>query len=87
MKDLTPTIDLAAAVSSQAVLTNCLLRSPDVASGALALRTYEGCRSIGEAYARAFADSSADILILAHQDVYLPAGFTDQLVRYTFRYR
>ena len=79
MPTVIPTIDLAAAVSSQAVLANCLLRSPDVASGALALRSYEGCRSIGEAYGRAFKDSNADVLILAHQDVYLPAGFLDHL--------
>lgn len=69
------TIDVAAAVNSQAVLDNCLRRSPDVSSGALKLRTYEGFSSASRAYNAALSDTSADVLILAHQDVYLPAGF------------
>jgi hypothetical protein len=68
-------IDLAAAVNDHRVLANCLGRSPDVAAGALPLRTYEGFASAGAAFASAFAESAADVLILAHQDVYLPAGF------------
>ena len=69
------TIDLAAAVNSRLVLENCLCRSPDVSSGALPLRTYEGYPSASRAYNQALADSDAEILILAHQDVYLPGGF------------
>lgn len=68
-------IDLAAAVNNQAVLANCLQRSPDVATGALRLRTYEGRRSAAAAYNAALDDSTADVLVLAHQDVYLPRGF------------
>ena len=70
-----PTIDLAAAVNNRTVLANCLQRSPDVAAGALPLRIYEGFGSAGAAFEQAFADSAADVLVLAHQDVYLPAGF------------
>ncbi|WP_293904495.1 hypothetical protein [Phenylobacterium sp.] len=72
-----PTIDVAAAVNSRGVLANCLQRSPDIASGALTLRTYEACRSASQAYNRALADTAADVLVLAHQDVYLPAGFLE----------
>lgn len=66
---------LAAAVNNAQVLTNCLMRSPDVASGALTLRTYEGFRSGASAYNAALDAADAEVLILAHQDVYLPAGF------------
>jgi hypothetical protein len=72
-------IDLAAAVNNRIVLENCLQRSPDVASGALPLRIYEGFRSAGLAFQQAFAESSADVLVLAHQDVYLPQGYLDHL--------
>jgi hypothetical protein len=68
-------IDAAAAVNNTDVLANCLARSPDVASGALTLRTYEGYRTAGAAYNQALAESAADVLVLAHQDVYLPSGF------------
>jgi hypothetical protein len=68
-------LGLAAAVNNLAVLANCLQRSPDVASGALSLQTYEGFKSAGLAYNQALQDSAADVLVLAHQDVYLPAGF------------
>jgi len=73
------TIDLAAAVNNRTVLANCLERSPDVASGSLPLRIYEGFGSAGAAFERAFAESSADVLVLAHQDVYLPVGFLEGL--------
>lgn len=69
------TFDLAAAVNSREILENCLMRSPDVASGALQLRTYEGYDCAAAAYNAALRDTRADVLILAHQDVYLPAGF------------
>ena len=73
---LSSTVRLAAAVNNVRVLSNCLSRSPDVASGALPLLTFEGCRSGSEAYNAALtAAVGADVLILAHQDVYLPAGF------------
>jgi hypothetical protein len=72
---------LAAAVNNRAVLANCLERSPDVASGALRLRIYEGARSASAAYNQAISEAEADILILAHQDVYLPEGFLARLGR------
>jgi hypothetical protein len=70
-----PSFELAAAVNSQEILENCLKRSPDVASGELQLRNYEGYGCAAAAYNAALRDARADVLILAHQDVYLPAGF------------
>ena len=73
-------VEIAAAVNDRAVLANCLERSPDIVSGAARLRTYEGYSTAGAAYERALAETSAPYLVLAHQDVYLPAGFAKRLV-------
>jgi hypothetical protein len=67
-------IAVAAAVNEPDVLDQCLAASPDIASGNLPLRTYQGYRSASVAYNRALEETDAEILILAHQDVYLPAG-------------
>lgn len=75
----TPTIDAAAAVNSRSVLSTCLAASPDIRSGALSLTTYEGCTSAPQAYNRAISESAADVVVLVHQDVYLPAGFLARL--------
>jgi hypothetical protein len=72
-------IAVAAAVNNAGVLENCLRRSPDVKSGALVLRTYEGFRSAGAAYNRALAEADVDVVVLVHQDVYLPRGFAGGL--------
>jgi hypothetical protein len=69
------TIDLAAAANNDAVLRNCLGRSPDVVVEALTLRVYKGAPSAGAALNQALDGSQADVLIVAHQDVYLPEGF------------
>jgi hypothetical protein len=74
-------LTVAAAVNDRAILANCLQRSPDIAAGTLPLRIYEGYPSASEAYNRAIEDAGPDrILILAHQDVYLPAGYAALLV-------
>lgn len=77
--DFAPSIDIAAAVNDEKVLANCLLRSPDVVTGATTLRTYVGYATAGAAYNRAMDESDADYLVLAHQDVYLPKGYLDRL--------
>ncbi len=74
-----PTFGLAAAVNDHATLNACLKRSPDVVSGALNLAIYEGFQNAGAAYQEAQNNSEATYLILAHQDVYLPSGFLDNL--------
>lgn len=72
-------IDFAAAVNDEAVLTNCLKRSPDLQQEAARLRTYVGFKSAGEAYNCALDESEAPYLVLLHQDIYLPRGFLDKL--------
>lgn len=72
---------MAAAVNSAEVLAQCLARSPDIASGAVALRTYEGSPNASTAYNRALADGDAAVVVLAHQDVYLPRRFFPELAK------
>lgn len=74
-----PDIDVAAAVNDEKVLSTCLQRSPDIKEGRAALRTYVGFQTAGLAYNRALDESTADYLVLAHQDVYLPKDFLEHL--------
>ena len=73
-------IAVAAAVNSQQVLDQCLAHSPDIASGKVPLRTYEGYQVAALAYNKALAECDAEWLVLAHQDVYLPKGFIERAV-------
>lgn len=68
-------IAIAAAVNDQAILADCLARSPDIAGGVLSLKTYEGFTTAGIAYNQALDECAAPWLLFAHQDVYLPTGF------------
>lgn len=69
-----------AAVNDRDILRACLMRSPDVASGQLAVKTVENARSMATAYNSALAETSAAICLLAHQDVYLPAGWLERAI-------
>lgn len=70
-----PGLAVAAAVNDQAILADCLARSPDIVAGTLQLKTYEGYATSGIAYNQALDDCDREWLLLAHQDVYLPTGF------------
>lgn len=72
-------IQIASAVNDAEVLAQCLRRSPDIESGELTLRTYEGASTAGGAYNQAIRDAEGDVLVLVHQDVYLPRGFGENL--------
>lgn len=77
-----PAIFIGAAVNNHAILDNCLRRSPDIASGLLPLAIQEGCISAAQAYNRLLDEAPAGALVvLVHQDVYLPAGFAAGLRR------
>lgn len=68
---------LIAAVNNEEILQGCLARSPDVASGRLALTAIRGARSMAEAYNSGLAVTGGKYALLAHQDVYLPRGWLD----------
>lgn len=75
-----PDVEVAAAVNDVATLELCLSRSPELIAGRARLRTYEGFSSAAAAYNRALDDGSAEYVVFAHQDVYLPDGALARLV-------
>jgi hypothetical protein len=71
---------LVAAVNNEAVLESTLLRSPDIGpSCQVVLR--RGYPSAGAAYNSGLAQASSQLVVLAHQDVYLPKGWKEALDR------
>lgn len=72
-------LHIVAAVNDDGILANNLERSPLVASGQVGLSCYRGADSASEAYNRGIDESSAPIIVFAHQDVFLPEGWEDGL--------
>lgn len=71
-------IQIVAAVNNEATLAACLARSPDVVAGRLPLTAIRGASSMAQAYNDGLAQCDGDIVLFAHQDVYLPAGWLDR---------
>jgi len=69
---------IAAAVNDDDVLAQCLLSSPDI-EHVKGFSAYRGYPSASLAHNQALFDNTADVLVIAHQDVYLPAGFIERL--------
>ena len=68
-------IDVVAAVNDEAVLAANLLRSPMMARPDVHFHARRGFASATGAYLDALCDCEADLVVFAHQDVYLPAGW------------
>lgn len=66
---------LVVAANNEAVLSGNLLRSPEIGE-ARALIVQEGYISAGTAYNDGIERAESDIVVFAHQDVYLPPGWT-----------
>jgi hypothetical protein len=65
---------LVSVTNDQAILESCLLSSPELPpAGQIILQ--RGYRSISDAYNDAMDRATSDIVVFAHQDVYLPAGW------------
>lgn len=62
------------------VLASNLARSPDISSGRVPLTPLAENTSLPARYARAMETADADLLVFAHSDVYLPAGWFDRLL-------
>lgn len=73
-------IAIATASHNPAILNANLALSPCLASGALPLHVQVDAPSAAVAYNRALADCDADVVVLAHHDVFLPQGW-DGLLR------
>jgi hypothetical protein len=70
-----PDFVIAAACNAQAILDNNLARSPVLAEGLAPLLTEFGAPSASVAYNRLLDRADAPVVVLAHQDVYLPRGW------------
>lgn len=68
------------ASNSEAVLRSCLLASPDV-NGGVEVSVQRGAASAAIAYNRGIQSTRAEVMIFAHQDVYLPPGWALRLER------
>jgi hypothetical protein len=69
---------VVAAVSDDDTLAQNLKRSPLLTAGAQ-LRLYRNCRSITEAYQAGLSEAETKYIVFAHQDVYLPKLWVQQV--------
>lgn len=68
---------LVSVTNNKTILENCLLSSPDV-STATEVILQKNCQSAAQAYNAALDLATTDLLVFAHQDVYLPEGWLAQ---------
>ena len=66
---------IVVATNDAACLNQNLLASPDVWAGHVSVNVQEGAVSASAAYNAGLAETSAEFVIFAHQDVYFPAGW------------
>jgi hypothetical protein len=69
------TITLVAAVNDEAVLERNLLASPLASSEGVEVILQRGAPSAAKAYNDAIERARHDVVVLAHQDVYIPVGW------------
>ncbi len=69
---------LVVAVNNEEVLRETLLKSP-VIDAKCQVITKKNCASAGKAYNSALAAAQHEIIVFAHQDVYLPAPWIEDL--------
>lgn len=68
-------LTIISAVNSEEILKTCLLASPELNSGAVDIIIQKGYKSASDAYNSGIERAKTDILVFAHQDVYLPQGW------------
>jgi Glycosyltransferase like family len=66
------------ATNNDQVLKSCLLNSPDI-RGASEVILKRGYKSAAAAYNSGLQKAKTDLVVLIHQDVYLPKGWIDSL--------
>jgi hypothetical protein len=67
------------AVNNEGLLRRCLLASPEISSAEVRLQ--KGYKSAALAYNSGIDQAQHDLIILAHQDMYLPAGWAAEVER------
>jgi len=78
MLKLSPVLTLVVAVNHEKVLQDNLFGSPDI-NEFFELIEKRGYPSASKAYNSGLAEANSEIVVLAHQDVYLPAGWLTSL--------
>lgn len=73
--------DLVVAVNNEDTLAKNLLRSPLLSKAGVSLQLQKGYRSASVAYNAALSRCKNDLVIFAHQDVYIPAEWENAVVR------
>jgi hypothetical protein len=68
-------ITIVCASHSDEILNANLARSPMIAEGVVPLHLERGAKSAGLAYNHAIDNTTSDLLVFAHHDVYLPRGW------------
>ena len=63
------------ACNDDEILESNLMRSPMIALGGIPVHVERGAASAGIAYNRGLSATSAELVVFAHQDVYLPLGW------------
>ena len=71
---------IVTAVNDEEILRNNLARSPMIASGSVEIIVEYGHKSAAAALNRGIQRTSAELMILVHQDVYLPGGWDAKLL-------
>ncbi|GGE09838.1 hypothetical protein GCM10011529_15200 [Polymorphobacter glacialis] len=66
---------IAAAVNNEQILADTLALSPDLTSGRVKFIPVRAAESASAAYNTVLSETTADLVIFVHQDVYLPAGW------------
>ncbi|MFJ4039431.1 hypothetical protein ACIPVB_15300 [Microbacterium sp. NPDC090007] len=74
-----PRFVVVSPVNDDDTLDRCLAASPDVVSGRIPLRVVRDARSANGVIAEALRRTADGFVVYAHQDVYLPRGFFEQL--------
>jgi hypothetical protein len=72
-------IAVVAAVNDEETLTRNLLRSQILQDERASFHAFSGCRSASEAYNRGLDLTEEEIVVFAHQDVYLPQTWETSL--------
>ena len=76
-------LDIVVATNDQKILEGNLLRSPLVDAADVTLHLQSGHASAGRAYNEAIALCRHDLIVFAHQDVYVPHGWEETLFKET----
>lgn len=73
-------IEVVCLFNDRELLEGCLLSSPDLGSDRK-VTTIRGDKSASELYSRFLMNSTADYVVLCHQDVYFPKGWFDSALK------